>query len=275
MEREFHRRLVAESDKQKRKQLYAHFYSELTVFFRQHDHGKTSFGSFTPELMHLLAPFVRGTVVLDYGCGYGVAAFELAKHASRVIAVDVSELMIEEVRRRVAQQRVANIDPVCLGDRPEAALEIRDGTVDVVYSNDVVEHLHPDDMRDHLALAGRLLRPGGLYVCITPNRVTGPHDVSSQFLPYHAKAEGAHIREYSHRELCRAFCEAGFTRFRTPVTAIGYNRLRSDAAYRRLLVPPQWKFVLEEAWFARAKKHRPKWLNLFCINKVILFAWKP
>lgn len=275
MERDFHQRLVAENDRGRRKQLYSEFYERLTLFFRRNDPQKTSFGSFSPTLMPLLAPFIRGKVVLDFGCGYGSATFEFGPHASTVIAAEVSRPMIEAMGATMRQKRLSNVVPVLLADDPERALSRWLGAIDVFYSNDVVEHLHPDDMRDHLALAARLLRPGGLYICITPNRITGPHDVSAHFLPYHSKAQGAHISEYSYRELCEAFRAAGFVRFRTPITAAGYNHLRSDAAHRRLLVPPRFKFALESLWFERVKTHRPKLLNLFCLNKVVLFAWTP
>jgi 2-polyprenyl-3-methyl-5-hydroxy-6-metoxy-1,4-benzoquinol methylase len=275
MERQFHQQLIAEDDRAKRRRLYSDFYGRLAEFMEQHQPGKKNWGSFSPELMKLFAPFVNRKTVLDFGCGYGAATFELAKCADRVIAVDVSQPMLEDMQVHLAEKGALNIEPVLLTDESERALAKWFGKVEVLYSNDVVEHLHPEDMREHLDLAWRLLRPGGLYICITPNRTTGPHDVSAHFLPYHAKAEGAHIREFSYGDLCAEFRRAGFGRFRTPVTAIGYNRLRSDTAYRRLLVPPRFKRHLESLWFGRAKKHRPRLLNLFCLNKVVLFAWKP
>jgi SAM-dependent methyltransferase len=275
MERGFHERLLAEHDRVRRRQLYSDFYSRLADFMEEHEPGKKNWGSFSPELMQLMAPFVRDKTVLEFGCGYGFATFDLALYARQVIAADEARPMIAQMQARVAEKHLTTIEPVLLEDDPERALSRWLDAVDVLYSNDVVEHLHPDDLSDHLALAFRLLRPGGLYICMTPNRITGPHDVSGHFLPYHSKAQGAHIREYSHRELRDVFRAAGFAKFRTPVTAVGYHRLRSDAAYRRLLVPLQFKIALESLWFGQAKKHRPTLLNLFCLNKVVLFAWKP
>jgi SAM-dependent methyltransferase len=275
MEREFHRRLLAENDRARRKELYSDFYTRIAEFMELHEPGKKNWGSFSPELMQLLAPFVRGKTVLEFGCGYGFATFDLGLYARRVIAVDEAQPMIADLQMRVAEKKIRNIEAILLAEAPDVVLSPWLGNVDVLYSNDVVEHLHSEDMDSHLALAFRLLRPGGLYICITPNRVTGPHDVSGLFLAYHSKAQGAHIREYNYRELCAEFRAVGFRRFRTPVTAVGYNRLRSDAAYRRLLVPPQFKYLLESCWFAHAKQRQLKLLNLFCLNKVVLFAWKP
>jgi hypothetical protein len=57
----------------------------------------------------------------------------------------------------------------------------------------------------------RVLRPGAPYVCVTPNRLLGPHDVSRHFSDV---PRGLHLAEYGHRELARALRAAGFRRVR-------------------------------------------------------------
>jgi hypothetical protein len=59
-----------------------------------------------------------------------------------------------------------------------------------------MEHLHPEDALEQLQKIRRTLARGGVYVCITPNRVNGPHDVSGLF---DDEARGLHLREYSTR----------------------------------------------------------------------------
>jgi SAM-dependent methyltransferase len=80
-------------------------------------------------------------------------------------------------------------------------------SVDVAYSNQLMEHLHPDDAREQLQGICRALRPGGVYICITPNRLNGPHDVSQHF---GSEATGFHLKEYTVGELTRLFREVGF-----------------------------------------------------------------
>jgi SAM-dependent methyltransferase len=82
-------------------------------------------------------------------------------------------------------------------------------SVDVAYSNQVMEHLHPDDALEQLAHIHRSLAPGGVYVCITPNRLTGPHDISMYF---DERATGFHLKEYTFGDLRRLFLEVGFSR---------------------------------------------------------------
>jgi hypothetical protein len=56
-----------------------------------------------------------------------------------------------------------------------------------------------------------VLKPGGTYFCITPNRLSGPHDVSRDF---DDEATGLHLREYTATELGRILRDAGFSRTR-------------------------------------------------------------
>jgi SAM-dependent methyltransferase len=79
--------------------------------------------------------------------------------------------------------------------------------VDVAYSNQLMEHLHPDDAAAQLDGIVRALRPGGIYLCITPNRVSGPHDISKYF---DEVATGFHLKEYTFAELSALLRAAGF-----------------------------------------------------------------
>ena len=53
------------------------------------------------------------------------------------------------------------------------------------------------------------IAPGGSYVCVTPNRLNGPHDVSKFF---DTVARGFHLKEYTIAELEALFHEVGFRR---------------------------------------------------------------
>ena len=65
------------------------------------------------------------------------------------------------------------------------------------------------------------LAPGGAYVCITPNRINGPHDISRQF---DRVATGFHLKEYTISELITLFRAAGFTVVRQLVGGKGAYR---------------------------------------------------
>jgi len=80
---------------------------------------------------------------------------------------------------------------------------------DVVVSNQVVEHLHPEDLGAHLKAIFGILKAEGRYVFSTPHRYTGPHDISQVFKLDEPK--GMHLKEYTYRELVEAIRGAGFS----------------------------------------------------------------
>jgi hypothetical protein len=73
-----------------------------------------------------------------------------------------------------------------------------------------MEHLHPDDAFEQLKNIYNALKKGGRYLCATPNRLTGPHDVSQFFDDV---ATGLHLQEYSATELIHLFGRVGFDGF--------------------------------------------------------------
>lgn len=143
--------------------------------------------------------------VYEVGSGRGALARALAARGYRV---EATEITLE--REAVAQDGVrwSETDGVHL---PRYA---RGGPFDAVISNQVLEHLHPDDLMEHLRGAHAVLKPGGRYVLETPLWYEGPADLSRVF--GFDRAVGMHLREYTHRELTRAVREAGFSRVQVP-----------------------------------------------------------
>jgi putative hydrolase of HD superfamily len=88
-------------------------------------------------------------------------------------------------------------------------LEIAAASVDVVFSEQFVEHLHPDDAEAPLPARARHPQTGGRYVLRTPERWTGPHDISRWFSE---TPQGFHLREWSYRDLGMLAARIGFSR---------------------------------------------------------------
>jgi len=82
------------------------------------------------------------------------------------------------------------------------------GTYDFILSDNVIEHMHPDDLILHLEGASEILKPGGQYLMAVPHRWFGPWDISKVFK--YEIASGMHLKEYTHRELRQAVLRAGF-----------------------------------------------------------------
>lgn len=85
--------------------------------------------------------------------------------------------------------------------------EIPDGSLDFVFSDQLIEHLHPEDTFDHFRLVRRLLKPGGKYLFRTPHAMNGPHDVSAYFSD---EPLGFHLKEWTYGELDGLLAQTGF-----------------------------------------------------------------
>jgi SAM-dependent methyltransferase len=95
--------------------------------------------------------------VLECGCGTGLATGYLLDSAERVHALDFSERMLDEVRRKYPEERVETQR----GDLRE--LPYPDDAFDCVLAANVMQHLTPSDQPRAAAELMRILKPGGRY----------------------------------------------------------------------------------------------------------------
>jgi SAM-dependent methyltransferase len=196
-----------------RTQLYQHLYDELfrrvphhpMLQRREDDRARENA---VAVRMALVQRFLRpDTVFLDIGAGDCSLSREVARRVRHCYALDVSEELVD---RRGPPNMQTILSDGC-------SIPVPPGSVTVAYSCQLMEHVHPDDAIEQLRNLFRALAPGGLYVCTTPNRLNGPHDVSQYFDPV---ATGFHLKEYTYTELARLF------------RAIGFRRLRAYAEFR-------------------------------------------
>jgi 2-polyprenyl-3-methyl-5-hydroxy-6-metoxy-1,4-benzoquinol methylase len=225
IERELAGRL-REASKDERRTLYAEVYEEL---FRRVEMPGNREGQRAQVglLRELLGPFVKGRAsFLEIGAGTCDLSLAMAAEMDRVWAVDAVEPSIPAGSaplgfRFVHASELAEVVP-------------RSG-VEVAMSCHFVEHLHPDDLQDHLREVVELLNDDGVYVVVTPNRVYGPHDISKGFSD---RAVGLHLREYTHADLAVELGRAGFGGVRA-IGRIGVRprrgRLGLVSAVERLL----------------------------------------
>jgi SAM-dependent methyltransferase len=187
-----------------RRRVYRDVYNELFRSLPDHPQltrkaDPESHASSLAAQVRLLGRYVRtGSTFLELGAGDCRLSNALAHRAAKVLAIDVSE----EITR--SEGRPENV-LVLLTDGVEIPVPRR--SVDTAYSNQLMEHLHPDDAREQLANVFEALAPGGAYVCATPNRLSGPHDISEYF---DEVATGFHLREYTTGELRQLLLKAGF-----------------------------------------------------------------
>jgi SAM-dependent methyltransferase len=131
--------------------------------------------------------------VLEAGCGEGYGADLIAEHANRVIGLDYDEQTVAHVRARYPRidMRHGNL----------AELPLAAGAVDVVVNFQVIEHLW--DQGQFVTECRRVLRPGGVLLMSTPNRITFSPGRDTPLNPFHT-------RELNAAELTELLVGAGF-----------------------------------------------------------------
>ena len=142
-----------------------------------------------------LAPRCAGREVLEAGCGEGYGADLIAGVARRVVAVDYDEYAVAHVRSRYPRVEAMQAN---LADLP-----LPDASMDVVVNFQVIEHLW--DQAQFVAECDRVLRPSGLLMVSTPNRVTFSPGRDTPINPFHT-------RELNAVELTQLLLDAGFSR---------------------------------------------------------------
>jgi len=140
-----------------------------------------------------LAPRCAGREVLEAGCGEGYGADLIAGVARRVIGLDYDEAMVAHVRARYPRVEVMHANLT--------ELPLADGSVDVVVSLQVIEHLW--DQPRFLSECARVLRSSGLLMVSTPNRITFSPGRATPINPFHT-------RELNADELTELLAGAGF-----------------------------------------------------------------
>ncbi|MEY8017311.1 class I SAM-dependent methyltransferase [Mycobacterium servetii] len=140
-----------------------------------------------------LAPLCAGREVLEAGCGEGYGADLIAGVARRVVALDYDEATVAHVRDRYPRVEVmqANL----------ARLPLPDASIDVVVNFQVIEHLW--DQGRFVAECARVLRPSGLLMMSTPNRITFSPGRDTPVNPFHT-------RELDAAELADLLVAGGF-----------------------------------------------------------------
>ncbi len=132
---------------------------------------------------------VKGKRVIDCACGTGFgSSLFVAAGASSVLAFDVSE---QTISQSILKYQAPNLK-FQVGSALN--LPVPDQSADIFISLETIEHLEKD--REFLSEVHRVLGPGGIFICSTPNRtVTNPGKeiVDRPWNPFH-------IREYSEKE---------------------------------------------------------------------------
>jgi SAM-dependent methyltransferase len=227
-----------------RRELYSSAYDEL--FRRVPHHSQLTKKASVEERnlqvagqLRFLDPFLTPeSTFLEIGAGDCALSLAASKRVQQVYAVDVSEQITH------TEQMPRNFSLILTDG---TSIPVPRCSVDVAYSNQLMEHLHPDDALEQLTNIFGVLKPGGRYICLTPNRLTGPHDVSRYF---DRQATGFHLREYTFRELVKLMRRVGFEKtsnlFRISGRAMRVPMLMGAAETAMSLCPSRLRGALAD-----------------------------
>jgi len=126
--------------------------------------------------------FLKGKETADIGCADGYGTQFLANYTKNTIGVDYSEATIELARKQHKEK--LNLSFIS-GKVPPLPLETE--SKDVVTAFQFIEHIHP--RKAFMEDVKRVLKPGGVFLCTTPN-----NKMSIARNPFH-------VHEYTFEEM--------------------------------------------------------------------------
>ncbi|MFQ6058724.1 MAG: class I SAM-dependent methyltransferase [Anaerolineae bacterium] len=249
-----------------------------------------------------LAALEPGMRVLDIGCGRGEAVLHALWRGAEVVGVDYAGAPLRLTAHTLKLASSQEQGRVALGRADATRLPFADGAFDRVLMLDLVEHLHPWQLRLTLGEARRVLRSGGYLVLHSvPNRwalrygypllrLFWPHLPASPRSPYE---EEVHVNEQDLLSLREGLRQAGLAaaiwledwttvqavwqtgrRFADALREEGYPLLRRPAlrALAALLMRTPLRLILANDLYAiawPAGREAPPVARVPCLERLI------
>ena len=119
--------------------------------------------------------------------------------------------------------------------------QISDESIDFVFSDQLIEHLHDEDVEHHFSIVKQTLKKGGAYAFRTPHAYCGPHDVSQYFsnIP-----ECFHLKEWTFKDV-------------KDVEKIGFRRVNYYWSAKNIHIRmPRFYFSFVEAIFEKSNSYK-------------------
>jgi 2-polyprenyl-3-methyl-5-hydroxy-6-metoxy-1,4-benzoquinol methylase len=214
IEKEFHEQALRETDPARLSDLYRRVYEEVHALYGS-EVSETDDRQ-NAALVRLLRRELEGRSILDLGCGQGTFLRKVAALLPHkdLVGIDTSRTHLSESGDEIE---------FVLGDVVDFDLGRK---FDVVFSDQVVEHIAPQQFDAHLRCVRRHLRDDGVFVVLTPNRLFGPSDVTRIVdcsRTNRVPAAGTHLNEMTHAEMVPILRRNGFRRCKT-VLPKGWTR---------------------------------------------------
>lgn len=188
---------LKKATREERKVIYETMYDEL--FSKVPDHPRlmrredqVATQAVNQSKLKLIKNFLnQSTVFMEFAPGDCKFSKEVCKYVNRVYAVDISDQSGED------NNPPENFELIIYDGYK---LPVQENSIDIVFSDQLIEHFHPEDTELHFQTIRRVLKPKAAYIFRTPHRFTGPHDISGYFSD---EPEGFHLKEWTYREIAQ------------------------------------------------------------------------
>lgn len=151
--------------------------SEISDFFDQDSGGRDK--SFTQDRILGYEQEVRQQTLLslisdsylmglDAGCGNGRDFIILLEHIQTIVGIDFSQGMV--AKAKIKAGRVLEGQHIHLAMADVTRIPLRNSSFDFIACSEVLEHV--PDWKKALLEFHRLLKPGGMLIVSTPNRIS-------------------------------------------------------------------------------------------------------
>lgn len=199
-----------------------------------------------------------GKSVLDIGCGFGHESALLAKQGNHVTGIDINRIHICEAKKVYGHLNDLQFLPT-----KGVKLDFPNNSFEYVFSKSVFEHLHPDDVNDHLSEVKRVLKPQSEYIftAITPYDRGDISAFSKD--PEQRKKTGFHINILTWEKLRKVLNDNGYT----AKTNILPHRIADKIPYFSFLINISFK-----VWLEKKIKMTPFQVRLFKMGGVFIRA---
>ncbi len=187
--------------------------------------------------------------ILEIGCGIGDLTYALIDNAKRITGVDISSKVLDFAKTRRSLYSIGDdqFQKIEFLQMSGVNLDFPSATFDYVVSTSMIEHLHPEDVEQHLRDVWRILKNNGHYLIWCPNRLG------------HHKDRAGHLCMFSYKDLIGEMKHAGF------------RNLQSTLFTRPQMVDARFKIFLEN--FLSALRIKTLWSHLG-VRNILLVATK-
>ena len=126
--------------------------------------------------------YVKGKSIADIGCADGYGTQSYANHVESVIGVDYSEPTL-----KIAREKYKHLTNLSFISGKVPPLPLESNSLDVITAFQFIEHI--EDRAGFMKDVMRVLKPGGVFLCTTPN-----NKMSIARNPFH-------VHEYTFAEM--------------------------------------------------------------------------